>query len=222
MSGLDYSNYGTLGVGTTVITFPAIVAGQVIIVHADSPESLGVSNLSIAGAGATWTDINNPTGAPITFAFIGLTPTIGATSVTITAAQQNVGVGSYVISIWTFSNPIGPTFSSVNGSSNPNNVAYTTATLSYVADQVLLGASSAYDTFASGTPPTWSNGESDNLVQYQVVGSGTRPLWVSWSRSSAAGSTTYTSPVPDTLSTGASVVVVALGILPSNQNVMIL
>lgn len=147
----------------------------------------------------------------MTFLFVGQQPSLYSSSISINALTDNIGVGSYVVSKWSFANPILSSPSYVKGSNNPNNlVRYTTSPISYGNNGLLIASSTSYDLFDTGTtPPIWSNNTIDNLVQYGYQGSGQRPLWVSYSISNEGDISTYSSPESDIYSTGVSVTVLS-------------
>lgn len=223
MSGPAFSTSGTINVGSNPVTIPAITSGQIIVVSCSTPTNLGVGNITVSGAGATWNVVAEGSGAPIDLFYVGTSPTVGSTSITIAAASGNVGVGSYVVMVWNLITPPTTPFNYVVATNNPTNgVPVTTPSINYGSGEVVLAVSAAYDSFAGGTPPIWSNGLADNQVAYAVQGSGTRPLWVSWIQDSSSGSTTYTSPFSDALSTGVAVVLLVLGPASTSQLVLIL
>lgn len=210
MSGPSYTTYGSISVGSNVITIPAITGGQIIVVACSTPVADGVGNLAISGAGGSWEEAY-ASEAPIGIFFANLSPTLGSTSVTITAANSSAGVGSYIVTVWP-STDIVLTNTWISTSTNLiNDVTVTTLPFEYAANQIIMAMSTAYEPFVAGTtPPTWSSGDTDNLVAYEVNGGGDRPIWFSYIQPSTAGVATYTSPEEASGGSGVAVLVWAL------------
>jgi hypothetical protein len=210
VSAPDFSTYGTLVVGNNVITIPSVASGQSIVVMASTPNSLGTGNLSISGAGASWSTLAQP-GAPLLVCFIGLTPTVGSTSINIYASSANAGVGSYIVTTWTlaqFSSSI-PTYTWNNA--QVNGVSFTTPVLAFTPGTTIIQGVTSYDPFAGGTPPTWA-ADTDNLIAYEIASAGDRPIWMSWITPSS-GTTRFTSPYSDSASTGVAGIILFVSVV---------
>ena len=189
--------YGTWSGGAYVYpTVPANTAGQYVIVQLSLTGFYGPPAITIGGSGpgeivmflidSTYPPGTPGGGVPDAFIYANMTPPHGATIVPLFGP---VGTeGSYVITVWS-SPSVG---SSVSTAAVDPGSTVTTSSLAYAANQLIVATATDFSALTGS--PSWSNGDSDNLIAYEVPGSGNRPVYASYINPGSSGTTTYTSP----------------------------
>lgn len=145
----------------------------------------GSPTIGVSGCGGTWVVNTSGTG-PISVIAIGYGCTAGGTAISVTGA--NGLQGDYAIGV----------FSGVFATANPirntavatpaTGTTLTTASLTYVAGDLLIGAGSDGGTAVWTLPSVWSNGGTDNTVATSNV---ERAIVQTYQVSTSGTSTTY-------------------------------
>ena len=192
-ASLRGSNYTTLvSSGSQTITLPVTTnAGDFIVVSVGSSnDNFYTNNVSVSGAGATWSAYNLNSSGNGFGAYLGYAATAGQTSVTLSNVPSNTG-GNVLCAVYSglAQDSSGTLATSFTSAGNPT---ATTAQFASIpaSGALLLGVAQSYG-FAASPQGSWSNGFTDTFV----VG-GTRVLAVTLDYANAGGSanTAFTSP----------------------------
>lgn len=164
-----------------------------------------------SGGGATWTTKGGVQNTRNWFV-IGALCSAGQTTVTL--ASTGSPSGHYTVSVISGTTGVIRNWASQSVTSG-SGLACTSPSLTYVPGDLLIGLSTCFAAFASGSP-SWSDGAADTLLD-KYTAAGSQACWSSYATPATGTTTTYTSAVPPA---GQGALADCLALEPANQSEM--